>query len=137
VPRCYFIPIQLLDVAQLPGLLAGLARDAEVETETRATVAGILEDVRRNGLEAVFRLTREFDGVELDERGFRVDPAAARAALAALRLDDPRLVEDLERCGTWTSPCRAAAGPGSGGCPCAPPVCTSQADARSIPRPWP
>lgn len=96
MPRCYFIPIQLLDVAQLPGLLAGLARDAEVETETRATVAGILEDVRRNGLEAVFRLTREFDGVELDERGFRVDPAAARAALAALRLDDPRLVEDLE-----------------------------------------
>jgi histidinol dehydrogenase len=96
VPRCYFTPIQLLEEVQLPGLLAGLARDAQVETETRETVARILEEVRREGLTAVFRLTRRLDGVDLDERGFRVDPAACRAALDRLRAEDPRLIGDLE-----------------------------------------
>jgi len=67
-----------------------------VESETRATVGRILEDVRQNGLDAVFRLTRELDGVALDAGSFRVDPAAARAALAGLRISRPDLIEDLE-----------------------------------------
>jgi histidinol dehydrogenase len=96
VSRCYFIPIQLLDRNQLPGLLAGLARDVKVEGETRGTVARILEDVRLNGLEAVFRLTRELDGVALDAGSFRVEPRVARAALAGLRASDPDLIGDLE-----------------------------------------
>jgi len=77
-------------------MLAALARDIKVEGETRGTVARILEDVRLNGLEAVFRLTRELDGVALDAGSFRVDPAAARAALAGLRRSDPDLIGDLE-----------------------------------------
>jgi len=77
-------------------MLAALARDIKVEGETRGTVARILEDVRLNGLDAVFRLTRELDGVALDAGSFRVDPAAARAALAGLRLSDPELIGDLE-----------------------------------------
>jgi histidinol dehydrogenase len=96
VLRCYFIPIQLLDRVQLTGLLASLARDTKVEAETRATVSHILEDVRANGLDAVFRLTREFDGVAQDAGSFRVDPAAARAALAGLRTSNPDLIGDLE-----------------------------------------
>jgi histidinol dehydrogenase len=96
VSRCYFIPIQLLDRVQLTGLLASLARDTKVEGETRGTVALILEDVRLNGLDAVFRLTRELDGVALDAGSFRVDPRAARAALAGLRISDPDLIGDLE-----------------------------------------
>jgi histidinol dehydrogenase len=67
-----------------------------VESETRATVGRILEDVRQNGLDAVFRLTRELDGVALDAGSFRVDPAAARAALAGLRASAPDLIGDLE-----------------------------------------
>ena len=80
----------------MPGLLAGLARDARIEQETRGTVAQILEDVRLDGLDAVFRHTRELDGVALDRDSFRVDPDAAREALASVRARDPRLVEDLE-----------------------------------------
>ena len=67
-----------------------------MESETRATVGRILEDVRQNGLDAVFRLTRELDGVALDAGSFRVDPAAARAALAGLRVSNPDLIGDLE-----------------------------------------
>jgi len=96
VLRCYFIPIQLLDRVQLTGLLASLARDTKVENETRGTVGRILEDVRRNGLDAVFRLTRELDGVALDAGSFRVDPGSARAALAGLRVSAPDLIGDLE-----------------------------------------
>ena len=96
VLRCYFIPIQLLDRVQLTGLLASLARDTKVENETRGTVGRILGDVRRNGLDAVFRLTRELDGVALDAGSFRVDPGSARAALAGLRLSAPDLIGDLE-----------------------------------------
>lgn len=77
-------------------MLAGLARDTKVETETRATVGRILEDVRLNGLDAVFRLTRELDGVALDAGSFRVDPGAMRAALAGLRVSAPDLIGDLE-----------------------------------------
>jgi len=96
VSRCYFIPIQLRDRDQLTGMLAGLARDMKTEGETRDTVARILDDVRRNGLDAVFRLTRQLDGVALDAGSFRVDRAAMRAALAGLRAGDPDLVGDLE-----------------------------------------
>jgi histidinol dehydrogenase len=96
VSRCYFIPTQLLDSSQLPALVAGLARDVKVESETRSVVAGILDDVRRDGLEAVFRYTRELDGVVLNERSFRVDPRTARTALTALQARDPRLAADLE-----------------------------------------
>jgi len=77
-------------------MLAGLARDTKVEAETRATVGRILEDVRLNGLDAVFRLTRELDGVALDAGSFRVDPGAMRTALAGLRISDPDLIGDLE-----------------------------------------
>jgi len=67
-----------------------------VEGETRGTVARILEDVRRDGLDAVFRLTRELDGVALDAGSFRVDPRAAQLALAGLRAGSPDLIADLE-----------------------------------------
>jgi histidinol dehydrogenase len=77
-------------------MLAELARDTKVEAETRATVGRILEDVRLNGLDAVFRLTRELDGVALDAGSFRVDPGAMRTALAGLRVSNPDLIGDLE-----------------------------------------
>jgi histidinol dehydrogenase len=96
VSRCYFIPTQLLDTVQLNGLLAGLARDVKVEGETRETVARILEDVRLNGQEALFRYTREFDGVALDAGCFRVEPRAMGAALERLRRENPELIGDLE-----------------------------------------
>ena len=96
VSRCYFIPVQLLDRVQLTGLLAGLARDIKVEGETRDRVGGILAAVRQEGLEAVFRFTRELDGVALDAGSFKVDPAAAQAALAGLRSSSPELIGDLE-----------------------------------------
>jgi histidinol dehydrogenase len=77
-------------------MLAELARDTKVEAETRATVGRILEDVRLNGLDAVFRLSRELDGVALDAGSFRVDPGAMRTALAGLRVSNPDLIGDLE-----------------------------------------
>ena len=96
VHRCYFIPIQLIDRAELPGRVAALGRDGGSEDTTREAVSRILEEVRRDGTVALFRLTEQFDGVRLDETTFRVDPGAARAALAALRAENPRLLADLE-----------------------------------------
>jgi histidinol dehydrogenase len=96
VSRCYFIPIQPLDHVRLNEVLGSLARDVKVEGETRDTVGRILADVRRDGLTAVFRHTRELDGVDLAADGFRVEPAATRQALAALRRTRPELIADLE-----------------------------------------
>ena len=96
VHRCYFIPIQLNDLAELPGRVSSLQRDSGVEATTQEVVARILEDVRVHGTAALFRLTEAFDGVVLDEGTFRVDPALARAALAHLRATNPQLLADLE-----------------------------------------
>ena len=96
VSRCYFIPILLLDQLQLTEVLASLARDTRVEGETRDTVGRILADVCRDGLKAVFRYTREWDGVDLTADSFRVEPSAPGLALAALRQSQPELIEDLE-----------------------------------------
>ena len=94
--RCYFIAIQLIDRAGLPGTVASLCRDTGIEEETRDVVSHILDDIRLEGTPALFRLTERFDGVRLDEASFRVDPAQARAALAGLRLSNPGLISDLE-----------------------------------------
>ena len=96
VHRCYFIPIQLNDLAELTGQVGSLHRDSGQEATTRDAVARILEDVRTGGTAALFRLTAQFDGVTLDEGTFRVDPALGQAALAKLRATDPGLLADLE-----------------------------------------
>ncbi len=95
--RCCFIsPTRLNDLGELPQWVASLERAPEIERNTRATVARILEDVCAEGLEALFRYTRDFDGVALDEAAFRVPPARMDEALRDLRRRDPRLVADLE-----------------------------------------
>ena len=94
--RCYFIPIQLTDLSELPGRVEELRRDTGIEADTRETVGQILEDVRLNGPTALFRLTEQFDGVRLDLATFRVPPARMEAALAELRRCNPGLVADLE-----------------------------------------
>ena len=76
--------------------MASLARDTGIEEETRRVVGLILDDVRVNGTEALFRLTERFDGVRLDEATFRVAPGAAQAALAELRRGNPVLLADLQ-----------------------------------------
>ncbi len=99
--RCYFISsIRLNDRAKLPGgipdLVARLGRDAEVERETQERVAGILTDVRQNGLDAVLRYTETFDGLKLDPSNLRVPQSKLSAALKDLRASDPGLIEALE-----------------------------------------
>ncbi|MBK8725579.1 MAG: histidinol dehydrogenase [Holophagaceae bacterium] len=76
--------------------MASLARDEDAEKDTRDKVAGILADVRRDGLPAALRYTEAFDGLRLDEDVIRVPCAAMDAALAGLRASDPDLVAALE-----------------------------------------
>ena len=76
--------------------MASLARDAEIERDTEAAVSRILADVRREGLEAVFRYTGAFDRVQLDARSFRVPPEVMAEALARLRREQAQLIRDLE-----------------------------------------
>ncbi len=95
--RCYFIsPIQLFDRAELPGRVASLERDVEIEQNTEETVGRILADVRREGLKAVFRYTGTFDGVRLDETTFRLPREVMDDALARLRREQAQLIRDLE-----------------------------------------
>lgn len=61
------------------------------------TVARYLEDVRRRGDRAVADLLRRFDGSTLPPRAWRVPPAEARRALAALPRDRRRALEASAR----------------------------------------
>lgn len=95
--RCYFIsPIRLFDRAELPGWVASLERDVEIERNTEETVARILAEVRREGLAAAFRCTEAFDKVRLDEGTFRISREVMREALARLRREQAQLIRDLE-----------------------------------------
>jgi len=97
VHRCYFIsPIRLFDRAELPGRVASLERDVEIERDTEEAVGRILADVRREGLPAVFRHTATFDSVRLDETTFRLSRSVMDEALARLRREQAQLIGDLE-----------------------------------------
>jgi histidinol dehydrogenase len=96
VYRCYFIPSQLNELAELPARVAELCRDTGIEEATREAVSRILADVRLGGTEALFRCTEAFDGVRLTEATFRVERSAMAAALDGLHRSDPALLGDLE-----------------------------------------
>ena len=76
--------------------MARLSRDAEVERETQERVAGILADVRRNGMDAVLRHTETYDGLKLAPSSLRIPASRLSAALMDLRASDPGLIEALE-----------------------------------------
>jgi histidinol dehydrogenase len=96
VYRCYFIPIQLNELAELPARVADLCRDTGIEEATQEAVSRILADVRLRGTAALFQCTETFDGVLLTEDTFRVERSAMVAALDGLRRSDPALLGDLE-----------------------------------------
>ena len=65
------------------------SRSLHMEPELVARVATIVDSVRSGGDEALLHFTREFDGVDLEPAGLRVDPefifeAASRAEPAAV-----------------------------------------------------
>ena len=57
-------------------------------------VQNIVDDVKENGDEALFRLTRQFDGAEISASNIRVTPAEIEAAYSYV---DPELVEVIHR----------------------------------------
>jgi len=59
-----------------------LPRPADEQDRSSASVAAIIADVRKDGDAALRRLTRTYDGVELDE--LRVDESEIQAALARI-----------------------------------------------------
>jgi histidinol dehydrogenase len=96
VHRCYFIPItDLTDRADLPGWVAALARNGEMEEDTRKAVAAILAEVRREPLPAVLAWTERLDGVRLDPSALQVPNAALAAAQADLNRRQPELMAAL------------------------------------------
>lgn len=76
--------------------MASLARDGEVERNTRESVEAILAAVRLEGYPAVFRFTESFDRIQLPEAELRVPKDRLATALASLRREDPRLIQALE-----------------------------------------
>lgn len=94
--RCYFIPSHdLTNRADVPGWVAGLARNGEMEEDTREAVKAILADVRRDGLKAVLDWTSRLDGVALDPAALRIPEAALQAARADLDRRQPDLMAAL------------------------------------------
>ncbi|HJV22145.1 MAG TPA: histidinol dehydrogenase [Holophagaceae bacterium] len=94
--RCYFIsPSPLGNDAQRSALLTGLARDADVEENTRRVVADVLSDVRARGLDAVLEATGRYDGFALEAAALRVPQAAMAEALARMDVERPALVAAL------------------------------------------
>jgi histidinol dehydrogenase len=69
----------------------------ESAVDVAADVAVILADVRARGDAALAELTRKFDGHDLDQTGWQVDPATCKAAFDAL---DPDLRAALELAAT-------------------------------------
>ena len=57
-------------------------------------VQNIIDDVKENGDEALFRLTKQFDGAEISASNIRVTPAEIEAAYSYV---DPELVEVIRR----------------------------------------
>jgi histidinol dehydrogenase len=56
----------------------------EADADVSADVKAIIQDVRDHGDDAVARLTRKFDGHDLEQTGWRVDRAESAAALEGL-----------------------------------------------------
>lgn len=56
--------IQILDAGRVP--LPEILARTEDTRDVSGIVAGIIEDVRKNGDAALLRYAREFDGAELD-----------------------------------------------------------------------
>jgi histidinol dehydrogenase len=75
-------------------------RHLEVDPSIAATVAGLIDDVRQRGDEALFDLTLKFDGADLREHGLVVRPeeflAAREAVPESLRAALDALVLRLE-----------------------------------------
>lgn len=80
-----------------PGFAEAFARVVadrrESAVDVAADVAAILKDVRERGDAALAELTARFDGHDLSQTGWRIDPDACRAAFDAL---DPDLRAALE-----------------------------------------
>lgn len=94
--RCYFISTtDLTDRAELPGWVAALARNGEMEEDTRKAVKAILADVSRDGLKAVLDWTARLDGVVLDPASLRIPEAALQTARADLDRRQPGLMAAL------------------------------------------
>ena len=94
--RCYFIQtIDLTKRADVPGRVAALARNGEMEEDTRKAVAAILAEVRRNGLPAVLDWTERLDGVRLDPAALRIPESALASARADLDRQRPDLMAAL------------------------------------------
>src|SRR5690242_18050919 len=90
--------MKLIDLR--PGSAAGAAgwqneldRCYEPAPGLAATVAGILDEVRRGGDSALFRYSKEFDRVDLTETGFRVREEEIQLAFGHL---DPQVKNALE-----------------------------------------
>ena len=98
VHRCCFIPIiRELTWAELPGWVAALSRNAELERDTEAIVAQVLAEVSAEGLAAGLRFTERFDGMRLDAGNLRVPVAVMQYAVDRLRREQPGLIAALEQ----------------------------------------
>lgn len=76
--------------------MASLARDGEVERDTRESVEAILASVRRDGYPAVYRFTEAFDRVQVPETELRLPEASLAKALTKLRREESALIQALE-----------------------------------------
>ena len=96
--RCYFIPSHdLTNRADLPGWVASLARNGEIEGDTRKAVTAILADVRLRGLGAVLDQTERLDGVRLDPSNLRIPESTLEAARTQLDRNQPDLMGALRQ----------------------------------------
>ena len=77
---------------ELSGLLAWNARESEHVAET---AAGIVDAVREEGDAALLRLTREYDGLQVDDPAqLQLDPKELQDALHSLAAADRQALED-------------------------------------------
>src|SRR5690349_2872889 len=80
--------LRRLDLRGLDGrhhLQEALARPEQDPEAVSTSVQAVLDDVRREGDDAVRRLTARYDGVHVDE--LRVEPAEVDAALGRIPAD--------------------------------------------------
>ena len=74
------------------------ARGKSSSADISAIVAGVIDDVRKNGDKAIEKLTSKFDGVNLKAKDFRVSKVEFKKALSLVSSSEKKMMREAIKC---------------------------------------
>ncbi len=79
--------MRIYDSRDIAAVKARLSRKADADASVTGTVRSIIDEVRQKGDDALFALTKRFDGFDLNQENIRVSPGEIQAACQAVPSD--------------------------------------------------